>query len=201
MHDEADRFPTVCKLFGCGSVVKKNICIIIYSGSSLLAGGVVHMLEIIMDDSPSNQYHSSGPNNEAILNQATNLDSEESAGIVVVHRPDLEGADSREKRERGRGRGVGRFTIVADGQETGEEGDDSVSSASSEEDEEVDEHRLLSASFHAKAAAVGVGGGDGIASAQSGGSNLSNSWNDDDLDPFSYVPPLTKWDYFKVGMT
>ena len=31
--------------------------------------------------------------------------------------------------------------------------------------------------------------------------NLSDSWNDDDLDPFSYGPPLTKWDYLKVGLS
>ena len=27
MHDGADRFPTVCKLFGCGSVVKEILSI------------------------------------------------------------------------------------------------------------------------------------------------------------------------------
>ena len=119
-----------------------------------------------MDDSPSNRCHSDrGPNNGSIVN----LDSE-ATGIVVVDRPDLEGTDSREKRERE----VGGFNIVAEGKVKGEEEeDDSVSSDSSEEDEEVDEHRLLSASFHAKAAAAvrgGAGGGGksiGIAVAQS----------------------------------
>ena len=121
-----------------------------------------------MDDSPSNRYHSEGPNNGTIVN----LDSE-ATGIMVVDRPDLEGADSREKRGRGKGREVGGFIIATEGKVKGEEEDDSVSSDSSEEDEEVDEHRLLSASFHAKAAAAvrgGAGGGGkstGIAVAQS----------------------------------
>ena len=179
-----------------------------------------------MDDSPSNRYHSEGPNNGTIVN----LNSQEAAGIMAVHRPDLEGADSREKRGGGREREVGGFKTVAEGKvKPGEEEEnDSVSSDSSEEDEEVDEHRLLSASVHAKAAAAvlvrgGAGGGGkstGIAVAQSdhmeyvilffnlaaGGASvnrasLSDSWNDDDLDPFSYGPPLTKWDYLKVSLS
>lgn len=111
----------------------------------------------------------------------------EIAQTVKFNRPDLEGAD------RGRERG---YSI--------EEEEGSVSSDSSEE--EVDEHRLLSARFHTKA---GVGGGGVKSTGESGGRNpaagatsvnLSDSWNDEDLDPFSYRPPLTKWDYFKVSL-
>ena len=168
MHDGCvyvDRFSKSAS-FGCGSILKKYLpnCYTLFRVKytcwrcSAYAGD--------MDDSPSNRCHSEGPKNGSIVN----FDSQEATGIMVVDRPDLEGADSREKR----GREVGGFKIVAEGKEKGEEEeDDSVSSDSSEEDEEVDEHRLLSASFHAKAAAAvkgGAGGGGkstGIAVAQS----------------------------------
>ena len=66
--------------------------------------------------------------------------------------------------------------------------EDSVSSVSSEE------HKLLDVEF------------------QSTGSNASRGHygslkddtklqNDEDIDPFSFYPPLTRWDYFKVGAT
>ena len=139
-----------------------------------------------MDESRLNQYE--GPNSGSV--GATNLDTE-AAGII--NRPDLEGAN-RERRGRGRG-----YNIEAEEEE---------GSVSSDSEEEVDEHRLLSASFHTKAAA-GVGGGV-RSTGQSRGHipavgatsvNLSDSWNDDDIDPFSYGPPLTKWDYFKVSLS
>lgn len=134
-----------------------------------------------MDDPRSNQYEEP-------------IDTETAE---IVDRPDLESTD-RELRGRG-------YSI-----EAGEKEDSAESSDSSEE--EVDEHRLLSASFHA--AKTGVRGGRGGKSTGHGESesgrrnpaasttsiNLSDSWNDEDLDPFSYGPPLTRWDYFKVSL-
>ena len=137
-----------------------------------------------MDESWSNQYEE--PNNGSA--GATNLDTE---AAEIVNRPDLEGAERERRRRRGRG-----YNIEAE-----EKDSDSVSSDS---EEEVDEHRLLSASFHTKAAAGGVAGQSSRGHNPAAGANnvnLSDSWNDDDIDPFSYGPPLTKWDYFKVSLS
>ena len=77
-------------------------------------------------------------------------------------------------------------------------------SVSLESSEEVDEHRLLS---------VSCSGGSIKSTGQSRYPqatriNLSQQqrqeeedWNEEDIDPFSYCPPLTKWDKFKVSGT
>lgn len=144
-----------------------------------------------MDDSTSNQYHSKGgANNEST--SAPNLDTE-AALEIMIHRADL--AEDRERSARG------DFDIQTEREDAEEEDSDS-----SDTSEEVDEHRLLSASFHAQrmaAAATAATPGRAVRSSAAGDTtrvNLSDSWNDDDIDPFSYGPPLTKWDYFKVSL-
>ena len=116
------------------------------------------------------------PANNGSTTCSANLDHSESAGVMNVNRLDLEqgAADS--------GRS---YSIEAE--------EDSVSSDSSED---VDEHRLLSVSS-AGGRRDGVESTPGTAAATS--INLSDSWNEEDIDPFSYYPPLTKWDYFKVS--
>lgn len=158
-----------------------------------------------MDSDPtSNQY-------ESTLQSATNISSE--TAEIMIHSPDLEVAGSRERRE-----GERRLRGYGIEPEKGEEEEGSVSSDSSSDEEEVDEHRLLSASFHhAKAASARAAASSGarVGAAQSGGRmnpaaatgtstigvNLSDSWNDDDIDPFTHGPPLTKWDCFKVSLS
>lgn len=64
---------------------------------------------------------------------------------------------------------------------------DSTSTVSSEEGEE---HKLLDIDFQSSSASRDhygkLEGGTGVR-------------NNDDIDPFSFYPPLTKWDYIKVG--
>ena len=67
--------------------------------------------------------------------------------------------------------------------------EDSVSSVSSEEGEE---HKLLDIDFQSNNASRGHYG------SLEDGTQLQN---DADIDPFSFYPPLTRWDYFKVGAT
>lgn len=63
--------------------------------------------------------------------------------------------------------------------------------------EEVDEHRLLSVSC----AGTPASRDQQTASCTATALNLSQDhWNDADIDPFSYCPPLTKMDYLKVSM-
>ena len=93
-----------------------------------------------------------------------------------------------------------------------------VDSISSDFSEDVDEHRLLSASFGATSAGEAGAVATALARLQSRGGNnppvsahrgpgasrgidlQSDSWNDDDIDPFSYYPPLTRWDCIKVSI-
>ena len=161
-----------------------------------------------MDDSTSNQYPSKGGANNDESTSAPNLDTEPAE--IMIHRADL--AEGRERSARG------DFNIEAEREDEEEEDSDS-----SDTSEEVDEHRLLSASFHAQRVAASAAAGLGLGSGVGGGVkwagtaaapgrvcssaagdttrvNLSDSWNDDDIDPFSYGPPLTKWDYFKVSL-
>ena len=143
-----------------------------------------------MDDSTSNQYHSKGGANNDESTSAPNLDTE--AAEIMIHRADL--AEDRERSARG------DFDIQTEREDAEEEDSDS-----SDTSEEVDEHRLLSASLHAQrvAAAATAAAPGRVRSSAAGDTtrvNLSDSWNDDDIDPFSYGPPLTKWDYFKVNL-
>lgn len=78
-----------------------------------------------------------------------------------------------------------------------EEEEEEEESTFSDSSSEVDEHRLLS---------VNCGSNDMSATSaryrreQVTRVNLTQElWSDEDIDPFSFYPPLTKWDYLKVS--
>ena len=89
-----------------------------------------------------------------------------------------------------------------------EEEEESASSSDSSED--VDEHRLLRESSDDKkqtrrekqGSSTPAVTSTNLASSPTGdeaSTNPSDLINEEDIDPFSFYPPLTKWDYLKVS--
>ena len=97
--------------------------------------------------------------------------------------------------ERGGGGGGRRERGYKTRREKEEEEKEEEESTISDSSSEVDEHRLLS---------VNCGSNMSTTSAQEQATRVKltqdeESWSDEDIDPFSFYPPLTKWDYLKVS--